>query len=153
MFQHLKIKRFLCLETMMSYIVILLGVVLLLGISCADVCISSDESWKSIVIRTIEQVTKGLAGGEGFQMVHAIAYAPNDPEIVYMSTDTSQIWKSSDGGFSWRPARYGFGANGARSLIVDPVNSNIVFAAGFLGESYKNVKDHNKPLQGIFLTE
>lgn len=108
--------------------------------------------WEPVPIRTFEQKKAGLSGGEGFQMVHAIAYAPSDSSVIYLSTDTSQVWKSSDGGSNWKSKNNGFISNGARSLAVDPKNANIVFAAGFLGSDYKRANKQTNRLQGIYKT-
>jgi len=118
---------------------------------CSVSLISAKEMrWESVPLRTAQQKAAGMRGGEGFQYVYAIAYAPNDTSIVYMATDTSQVWKSSDGGFSWESRNRGFIAHGARSLGVDPVNSNVIFAAGFLGYEYDKSKKYKNGIQGIF---
>ena len=108
--------------------------------------------WQSVPLRTQRQKAAGFVSGEGFQYVHAITYAPSNPSIAYLSVDTSQVWKSTDGGFSWHSRNKGFIAHGARSIIVDPRNSEIVFAAGFLGQPYKKSQKYKKKLQGIYRT-
>lgn len=108
--------------------------------------------WESVPIRTSVQKQAGLSSGEGFQYVHAITYAPSDPSIVYLSVDTSQVWKSIDGGFSWESKNNGFVVHGARSIIVDPINADIVFAAGFLGPGFERAQKYEKRLQGIYRT-
>jgi photosystem II stability/assembly factor-like uncharacterized protein len=107
-------------------------------------------SWEVLPLRSEAEKRAGLVGGEGLQMVNALKYAPSDPEIIYLGTDTSQVWRSSDGGRTWRPARGGFTADGARSLAVDPRNSAIVFAAGFLGAPPEVARKFPVKVQGIF---
>lgn len=131
---------------------LLLSIFLLFFHSSSNAFEDRQQSWESVPIRTAEQKAAGLAGGEGFQMVHAITYASSDPLVAYLSTDTSQVWKSTDGGFSWQSKNHGFMANGARSIIVDPKNGDIVFAAGFLGAHYEKAHKYKKKLQGIYRT-
>lgn len=84
------------------------------------------QTWLSVPIRTKPQRTAGLDGGEGMQQIFGIAYAPSNPNVVYMVTDTSQVWKSVDGGTTWKMKHNGFDANGGYCLAVDPNNENIV---------------------------
>ncbi|NIA11794.1 MAG: hypothetical protein GWP10_19235 [Nitrospiraceae bacterium] len=81
-----------------------------------------------------------------------ITYAPSNSSIAYFSVDTSQIWKSTDGGSTWQHKSKGFLANGARSIIVDPKNPNIVFAAGFLGYDAARGSKHTAAARGIYRT-
>jgi len=111
-----------------------------------------NPGWHSVPLCTASQKAANLPGGEGFQYVHAIAYAPSNPSVIYLSTDTSQVWKSTDGGYRWHPTNRGFVAHGARSLIVDPKNPEVVFAAGFLGVNFHEAEKYKKRLQGIYRT-
>jgi len=108
--------------------------------------------WISVPIRTVNQKEAGLAGGEGFQYVLDIIYAPSNPSIAYFCVDTSKIWKSKDGGFTWQHKSRGFLAHGARSIIVDPKNSDIVFAAAFLGYNVKKGSKYLGATRGIYKT-
>jgi photosystem II stability/assembly factor-like uncharacterized protein len=114
---------------------------------------SLQSLWIPIPIRTAQQKTLGIKGGEGFQMVFSIEIAHNKPSICFLSTDTSQIWRSDDYGNSWTAKRKGFLADGARSIIIDPNNYNIIFAAGFKGIHPKIANKFENKLQGIFLSE
>lgn len=95
------------------------------------------------------QRKQGVPGGEGFQMVMTIEYAPSNPLIVYLASDTSQVWKSIDGGRSWSPKNNGYAALGSRSLFVHPHNENIVFSAGSLGKTFERGGAKNSH-QGIY---
>lgn len=130
-------------------IFIWLGMLLFPALVYAD---TQDITWRQVPLREKQQERAGIGGGEGLQYVYAIAYAPSAPHIVYMATDTSQIWKSCDGGSTWVWQHKGFAAHGARSLLVDPRNHDIVFAAGFLGQGYEQAIRAPKRLQGIFRT-
>jgi len=112
--------------------------------------LASKGPWLSLPLTTLAQHKAGISGGEGFQKVISIVFAPSNPDIVYFSTDTAQIWKSIDGGLNWFSSGNGFSANGARSLFVFPNDPEHVLAAGFLGRERERVGQHLKPLQGIF---
>jgi photosystem II stability/assembly factor-like uncharacterized protein len=94
----------------------------------------------------------GIAGGDGFQYVQALTYAPSNPAFVYLSVDQSGVWRSDDGGRSWEPKFKGFFAYGARSIAVDPLNPLVVVAAGFLGFDAEGAAKYPTRYQGIFLT-
>ena len=90
------------------------------------------QTWQQVPIRTQAQKTAGLAGGEGFQAIQDIKYAPSNANILYMVTDTSGTWKGDDSGTTtvWQPKHNGFGSNGGQSLGIHPTDPNIVFVAG-----------------------
>lgn len=93
----------------------------------------------------------GLATkGEGFQYVFAVTYAPSAPQRAYLGVDTSGVWRSDDGGNNWYPVFFGFDANGAVSVVVDPVNPDIVLAAGFYGFERKRSVAYPNRIQGIY---
>lgn len=109
--------------------------------------------WEQVPLKTEEQQAGGFAGGDGFQYVHAITYAPSDPTRAYLTVDMSAVWRSDDSGMSWRPMFKGFNAYGGRSLVVDPLNPDIVFVAGFLGFDKKRADKYSSKLQGIYVTK
>jgi photosystem II stability/assembly factor-like uncharacterized protein len=88
------------------------------------------DAWQPVPISTKAQQTAGYGGGEGFQMIWGIKYAPSNPDIVYMVVDTSQVWKSTNGGASWQRKQKGFYASGGASVGVHPTDADIVFVAG-----------------------
>ena len=51
-----------------------------------------EARWEPIPLTTVQQNNAGVAGGEGFQKVMCIVYAPSDPDIIYFGTDTAQVW-------------------------------------------------------------
>ncbi len=115
----------------------------------ADHC---SMTWQSIPLTTRRMCELGISGGDGFQYVHALAYSTSDPQIVYLSVDQSGVWRSEDGGRSWHPKFKGFFAYGARSIAVDPFNSQVVLAAGFLGFNRKGASKYPNRHQGVYLT-
>lgn len=124
------------------------------ALSCsANTPVKSQPNFKGgpLPLTTPTQQEKNIPGGEGFQQVLSIAYAPSRPDLVYLGSDTSQVWKSIDGGRSWSPQNGGYHSTGSRSLFVHPGNENIVFSAGTLGAKFEKVK-HRQPVQGIYLS-
>lgn len=97
------------------------------------------------------QKTQGVAGGEGFQKVMSLVYAPSDASRVYLASDTSQIWRSLDGGWHWGPCNNGYHALGSSSLFVHPADPRIVFSAANLGKTQKRRGDADQH-QGIYRT-
>jgi uncharacterized protein (TIGR03437 family) len=78
-------------------------------------------SWKSI--------NRGLGRVSGF--VNALALAPRNVEIMYAALSNAVV-KSVDGGSNWTVAQTGLpSAFLIQSLVVDPSNSDIVYA-GFV---------------------
>jgi photosystem II stability/assembly factor-like uncharacterized protein len=108
---------------------------------------TNSTKWIPLPIRTGEQTAAGFPGGEGMQQIYDLVYSPSNPDVVYMGTDTSQVWKSTDGGRSWMWSGWGFNAHGARSIVVDPDDTNRVWAAGFFGGDKRNA------LRGVFFSE
>lgn len=108
--------------------------------------------WQRLPLTTKRMRESGFAGGDGFQYVHAMVYAPSNPKIAYLSVDQSGVWRSDDGGRSWEPKFKGFSAYGARSIAVDPLNPLVVVAAGFLGFGAEDAAKYPNRCQGIYLT-
>ncbi|MFA7256320.1 MAG: LamG-like jellyroll fold domain-containing protein [Kiritimatiellales bacterium] len=106
-------------------------VVVLLGCTLKADPWQSNYNWRNLHLRTAAQRDDGLIGGEGYQRLMDIKFAPSDPSIVYLCTDTSQVWKSIDGGASWIPKPNGLMGNGGSSLIVNRTNANEVLVAAF----------------------
>ncbi|MBM4055129.1 MAG: hypothetical protein FJ264_10770, partial [Planctomycetes bacterium] len=93
------------------------------------------SQWEAVPLRTSAQYEAGHEGGEGFQMVQSISYAPSNPDVAYFCVDTSQVWKSIDGGNSWESKRNGIKSLGGVSLVVDSGNEDVVFLSSTGGGS------------------
>jgi len=95
----------------------------------------SENQWIQVAKRTKAQKMAGIAGGEGWQMIFGIAYAPSNSNIAYMVIDKNQVWKTTNANADpydivWQRKTNGFYANGGVSLAVDPTNPDIVYVAG-----------------------
>lgn len=112
---------------------------------------SSPPNWELVPLYSSQYKPKKI--NEGFQMAHAMAYAPSDPSVVYLCTDTSRVWRSRDGGQTWQQSSVGMQTNGCRSLLVDPANPQRVIAAGFAGVNEEKARKMKWKLQGLYLTE
>ncbi|MCL4872385.1 MAG: hypothetical protein KJ063_25770, partial [Anaerolineae bacterium] len=91
----------------------------------------STQTWQQVVKRTQAQKTAGLSGGEGWQLISGIVYAPSNSNIAYLVSDTNQVWKTTNANadpysIKWERKANGFFANGGASIVVDPTNPNIV---------------------------
>ncbi len=112
--------------------------------------VGANLTWESVPLRYEQQKAAGMMGGEGLQYVFGLTYAPSDPSIAYFCVDTAGVWKSTDGGATWRPQYRGYLPYGARSIGVDPINANVVFAAGFLGQTFEEAQKYPQRQEGIY---
>ncbi|MFQ6101234.1 MAG: protein kinase [Anaerolineae bacterium] len=60
---------------------------------------------------------------------NALAVDPNDPDTIFAGTSGAGIYVSHDGGQTWAPGNEGLGKGTVGSILVDPSDSNVVYAA------------------------
>lgn len=67
-------------------------------------------------------------------------YDPNNPNIIYIGPANGGVWKSTDNGITWTPLTDNQVSMAMGAIVVDPSNSNIVYAgtgeATYSGVSY-----------------
>jgi photosystem II stability/assembly factor-like uncharacterized protein len=67
-------------------------------------------------------------------------YDPNNPDIIYIGPANGGVWKSTNNGNSWTPLTDGEVSMAMGAIVVDPTNSNIIYAgtgeATYSGASY-----------------
>ncbi|BDQ01589.1 T9SS type A sorting domain-containing protein [Ignavibacterium sp.] len=67
-------------------------------------------------------------------------YDPNNPNIIYIGPANGGVWKSTDNGLTWNPLTDNEVSMAMGAIVVDPTNSNIVYAgtgeATYSGASY-----------------
>src|SRR5690349_549900 len=69
----------------------------------------------------------------GSDSIHAIAVDPKNSNIILAALWNVGVLKSTDGGATWRAADSETVPAWASSLVIDPQNSDIVYAAGYTG--------------------
>jgi photosystem II stability/assembly factor-like uncharacterized protein len=71
--------------------------------------------------------------------LNTLAVDPNDPDTIFAGTYGAGIYVSRDGGRAWTPSNQGLGKGTVSRLVVDPSDSNFVYAALFdQGGVYKS---------------
>jgi len=71
--------------------------------------------------------------------LNALAVDPNDANTIFAGTYGAGIHVSRDGGKTWGPSNEGLGKGTVGSIVIDPTDSNIVYAALFdQGGVYKS---------------
>jgi photosystem II stability/assembly factor-like uncharacterized protein len=114
--------------------------------SSAAMLLSEDGGghWQSIYSAKATSIPETFRGRglNVFGAARAVAIDPTNPRIIYLGTGDHGLLKSEDSGLSWRSVinrtvpGVGFGAD-VPSLVIDPLDSNIIWAAddNFLGYS------------------
>jgi len=89
-------------------------------------------------------VSEGLPeDSNGSLNAQSLAIDPIDAHVVYLGTGWrpfhgNGVYKSTDGGQTWTPANRGMIDYSITALIVDPADSQIVYAGGFDGDLFKS---------------
>jgi photosystem II stability/assembly factor-like uncharacterized protein len=69
-------------------------------------------------------------GGEGAQIVRAIAIDSIDGNFVLFGTDVGGLYRSLDGGKTWEPCNVGYWPRGTAGMAIDPHNPTRVLSIG-----------------------
>ena len=85
--------------------------------------------WQPLPLVTQAQRASGMEGGEGCQVLQAIAVDPSGRFLV-MGTDVGGMYRSLDGGGHWEPSNRGFKPRGAAAFAIDPADPRRVLALG-----------------------
>ncbi len=68
------------------------------------------------------------------------SYDPTNANTIYIGTANGGVWKSIDGGINWQPLTDNQNSLAMGAIVIDPSNSNIVYAgtgeATYSGASY-----------------
>ena len=106
------------------------------------------EGWRDKALTEIEQknqLNKGalalswtqLGPGNIGGRIRSIVVHPTDPNTVYLGSVSGGVWKTTNGGSSWFPLKDNMENLAVCSMVMDPTNSNILYAG--TGEGFFNV--------------
>ena len=118
-------------------------------LKCMQCNASAFDEWRVLPIRSEEEYSRGMTGGEAEQHLHGIARSISNPDIIYWSQDVGQVWKSEDAGETWkRTIGKGLYLRYSQSIEVDPVNPDKLFVI------VDNVwwDDLNRDFEGIYMS-
>ena len=95
----------------------------------------NDQIWKlkDAGIWNWEWLGPGNIGGR----IRTIAVHTTNPNIIYIGSASGGIWQTTNGGASWNPLSDFIANLAVTSLVIDPVNTNILYAA--TGEGFGNI--------------
>ena len=79
------------------------------------------------------QLGPGNIGGR----IRTIVVHPTDPNIIYIGSVSGGVWKTTNGGTNWLPLKDNMENLAVCSMVMDPANSNILYAG--TGEGYFNI--------------
>ncbi|NNC83831.1 MAG: glycosyl hydrolase, partial [Flavobacteriales bacterium] len=70
-----------------------------------------------------------VSSSPGIGRTSEVAEDPNNPNIIYVGTPAGGLWKTTDGGNSWMPMTDHLPSLGVSGIVVDPVDTDIVYIA------------------------
>lgn len=82
------------------------------------------QNWQAVPMVTQASRNAGYKGGEGAQVIRALAVSAADPNFLMMGTDVGGIYRSLDGGNNWQVCMVGWNARGGNHFALDPRNAN-----------------------------
>ncbi|MCP4660067.1 MAG: hypothetical protein GY856_32090 [bacterium] len=106
---------------------------------------------KAAQLGTWEPLGPGNIGGR----TRALILDPDQPRIRYAAGVSGGIWKTVDGGRNWRPLADLMPNIAVNSLVMDPTDSEVLYAGTGEGYFREIVRETSLPLRGagIFKTE
>ena len=103
-------------------------------------------AWQAVPIVGAETVAAGFHGGEGAQVLRALAVSVSEPDFLLMGTDVGGIYRSLDAGRHWQVCMSGWDSRGANAFAIDPRDARRVVGVG------GNSGDAPLPCNGLFLS-
>ncbi|RXZ83699.1 hypothetical protein EBB07_04770 [Paenibacillaceae bacterium] len=92
------------------------------------------DAWHNHMVRSAWERDMQDIGGDGSQIPRSMVYSPkNNYQTIFMGVDTAGIYRSDDGGATWQSKMKGMDVYFIKSIAVDPVNPDIVYALASLG--------------------
>ncbi|WP_046755663.1 T9SS type A sorting domain-containing protein [Kordia jejudonensis] len=74
----------------------------------------------------------------GMGRINAVAFTGNDTNTMYIGAPAGGVWKTTDGGANWTPQGDQFPNMGISDIVIDPVNTNTVYAATGDADGFQN---------------
>lgn len=90
----------------------------------------SNPPWQPVPIVAAATRAAGLRGGEGAQVIRALAVSPSEPDFLLLGTDVGGIYRSLDGGQHWQGCMAGWDSRGANAFAIDPRNARCLIGVG-----------------------
>ena len=72
---------------------------------------------------TWREIVRGL--GEEGQGLARVAFAPTDPDVLYLTTRGDGVLRSDDGGTSWGPANGGLTKRHLQEVAISPASAQV----------------------------
>ncbi|MBK8852005.1 MAG: hypothetical protein IPN73_17875 [Saprospiraceae bacterium] len=79
-----------------------------------------------------------LQSAKGMGRVECIAFHPSNPDIYYIGAAGGGVWKTTNGGVSYLPLTDDIPCGGIASIVVNPIDPNIVYILTGAGKSYQS---------------
>lgn len=109
--------------------------------------------WEHLLLKSVWEKEQNLPAGDGSQAPRCMEFSPkNNYSTVFMGIDTAGVYRSDDGGLSWSSKHDGILVEFVKSIAIDPVNPDVVYAlaSGRTGE--KNLGRQSVGT-GLYLSE
>lgn len=103
---------------------------LALSLLCAPALSAVDPGWVRVPMRSAAFAAAGRLGGEGAQVVRALAASRANPALLLLGADVGGVHRSLDGGASWHPAMVGWHSRGATAFAFNDADPLHILAVG-----------------------
>ncbi|MCH2195621.1 YCF48-related protein [Kordia sp.] len=74
----------------------------------------------------------------GMGRLNAVAFAGNDTNTMYVGAPGGGVWKTTDAGTTWTPQGDEFPNMGISDIVINPTNTNVVYAATGDADGFQN---------------
>ena len=91
---------------------------------------SVDPGWIRVPMRSAAFAAAGRLGGEGGQVVRALAASRANPDLLLLGADVGGVHRSLSGGAEWHPAMVGWRSRGATAFAFDDADALHILGVG-----------------------
>lgn len=110
--------------------IMLQSFILCSGIFFCLTCPVFAERWEPLPWISAASSARGFIGGEGGQVIKAVAMSPAAPDFIIAGTDVGGLYRSDNGGKDWEPANRNYSPGGGNAFAIDPVNPDRIVVVG-----------------------